>query len=47
MTKKRIGPNFVPWGTPAVIGSHFEVSSSSLTHFLRFNRKVMIRGMIS
>ena len=47
MTKKRNGPNFVPWGTPAVIGSQFEVNSPSRTHCLLFNRKLMIRGMIS
>ena len=45
MTMKRIGPNFVPWGTPAVIGIQFQVNSSSLTHCLRFDRKLMIHGI--
>ena len=45
MTKKSIGPNFVPWGTPAVIGIQFEVNSPSLTHYLRFDRKLTIHGI--
>ena len=45
MTKKRIGPNFVPWGTLVVIGIQFEVSSPSLTHCLRFDGKLMIHGI--
>ena len=44
MTKKRIGPNFVPWGTPAAICIQFEVNSPSLTHCLRFDRKLMIHS---
>ena len=45
MTKKRIGPNFVPWGTPAVIAIQFEVNSPSLMQCLRFDRKLMIHGI--
>ena len=45
MTKKRTGPNFVPLGTPAVIGIQFEVNPPSLTHCLRFDRKLMIHGI--
>ena len=45
MTKKRIGSNYVPWGTPAVIGIQFEVKSPILTHCLRFDRKLTIHGI--
>ena len=31
VTKKKIGPNFVPWGTAAVIGIQFAVNSLNLT----------------
>ena len=45
MTKKRIGRNFVPLGTPVVIGIQFEVNLPSLTHCVRLDRKLMIHGI--
>ena len=43
--KNRIGPNFVPWGTPALAGSQIETASPSLTHCLRPDRKLTIHGI--
>ena len=40
--KNRIGPNFIPWGTPALTGSQLEVA---LTHCLRNDRKFAIHGI--
>ena len=31
ITKNYIGPSFVPWGTPAFIGSQSEIEPASLT----------------
>ena len=44
ITKKRIGPSLVPWGTPAFTGNQFEIDSPSLTHCRRFERKSIIHG---
>ena len=43
--KKRIGPNFVPWGTPALTGNQIEIASPSLTHCLRPDRKFAVQGI--
>jgi hypothetical protein len=37
---KRIGPNLVPCGTPALFGSHRDTHCPSLTHWQRFERKL-------
>ena len=41
--KKRIGPNLVPWGTPACTGIHSEMESKSLTAWRRPLRKLHIQ----
>ena len=43
--KNRIGPNFVPWGTPALTGNQLEIASPSLTHCLRPHKKSQSRGL--
>ena len=45
MTRNRIGPSFIPWGTPAVTGSQSEVDLSINTRCLRFVKKLNIQGM--
>lgn len=45
MIKKSTGPNFVPWGTPAVTGRHSEVTSPSLTHCRQSVKKLAIHGI--
>ena len=41
--RKRIGPNLVPWGTPACSGIHSEMRSKSLTAWRRPLRKLQIQ----
>ena len=41
---KSIGPNLVPWGTPARTGSQLETVCPSLTHYHRSVRKLQIHG---
>jgi hypothetical protein len=43
---KRIGPNLVPFGTPALVESHRDTHCPSLTHWRRFERKLQIQGII-
>ncbi len=43
---KRIGPNLVPCGTPALVESHRDTHCPSLTHWRRFERKLQIQGII-
>ena len=45
---KRIGPNFVPCGSPAVTGSHCETVDSNfmITAFHRHVRKLEIHGIL-
>ena len=45
MTKNRIGPSLVPWGTPAFTGNQLEIVSPSLTRWRRFERKLIIYGI--
>ena len=45
MTRNKIGPSLVPWGTPAFTGSHAEIASPSLTRWRRFDRKLIIHGI--
>ena len=42
--KNRIGPNLVPWGTPALTGSQRVTTSPSLTHCLRPDKKLATQG---
>ena len=39
ITKNKIGPNLVPWGTPALTCAHSEIDSPSLTLYLRLDKK--------
>ena len=43
INKKRIGPNLVSWGTPAVIGSHDERMSLIFTACCRLDKKLHIQ----
>ena len=43
--KNKIGPNFVPCGTPAVTANQSEEAPPSLTHCLRLDRKLIIHGI--
>ena len=45
ITRNNIGPSFVPWGTPAVIGSQSEIAPSNLTRCRRLDRKLIIHGI--
>ena len=38
--RKRIGPNSIPCGTPALVGSHRDTHCPNLTHWRRFERKL-------
>ena len=46
INRKIIGPNLVPCGTPAVIGSHWEMVEPILTACRRQVRKLQIHGMM-
>ena len=43
--KNNIGPSFVPWGTPAFIGSQPEIEPANLTCCRRLDRKLIIHGI--
>ena len=45
ITRNKIGPSFVPGGTPAFTESQSEVAPSNLTRCFRFERKLMIQGI--
>ena len=45
ITRNNIWPSFVPWGTPAVIGSQSEVEPANLTLCRRLVRKLIIHGI--
>ena len=45
ITRNNIGPSFVPWGRPAVIGSQSEVEPANLTRCRRLVRKLIIHGI--
>ena len=45
MIRKSIGPNFVPWGTPATIGAQSDVDPPTLTDWVRPERKLQIHGI--
>ena len=47
ITKNNIGPSFVPWGTPAFIGSQWEIEPANLTRCRRLwlDRKLIIHGI--
>ena len=45
ITKNSIGPSFVPWGTPAFIGSQSESEPANLTRCRRLDRKLIIHGI--
>ena len=45
ITRNNIGPSFVLWGTPAVIGSQLEVGPANITRCRRLVKKVMIHGI--
>ena len=45
ITRNNIGPSFVPWGTPAVIGSQSEVEPANLTRCRRLVKKLIIHGI--
>ena len=45
ITKKKIGPSFVPRGTPAVTFAQFETDLPSLTLCFRSERKLHIQGI--
>ena len=44
ITRNNIGPSFVPWGTPAFIGSQSEIEPANLTRCRRLDRKLIIHG---
>ena len=43
--KNNIGPSFVPWGTPAFIGSQWEIAPANLTRCQWLDRKLIIHGI--
>ena len=45
ITRNNIGPSFVLWGTPTVIGSQLEVGPANITRCRRLVKKLMIRGI--
>ena len=46
ITKNKMGPNFVPWGTPAFTCAHLEIDSPSLTFCLRSDKKSHNHGIV-
>ena len=45
ITRNNIGPSFVPWGTPAFIGSQSEIKPANLTRCGRLDRKLIIHSI--
>ena len=45
ITKDKIGPNLVPWGTPAFTWAHSEIDFPSLTFCLRLDKNSHNHGI--